>query len=355
MAKYKCSATMQDFLRELPKCEHHLHLEGTLEPDLLFPLAKRNNISLPQEFPQTVEELNVRYTQFKDLQDFLNFYYIGTNVLLTEQDFFDLAWAYFTKVSKQGLKHAEVFYDPQSHTSRGISLATVTAGFERACRQAQEELGITTKLIMCLLRHCTPEDCMSLIDEAESLIRDGSIHGLGLDSAEKPFPPELFTECYAAAKKINGNLQLTAHAGEEGGPEYISNSLDLLNVTRIDHGVNSIKDAELMQRLAREQIMLTVCPLSNVRLQVVKDVSELPLQKFLDNNVPFSLNSDDPAYFGGYVLDNYIAVHTRFGWDLETWCRVAKNGIKGSWCDGKRKDELLAEVDSVYKKYKALV
>lgn len=342
----------EEFLKELPKCEHHLHLEGTLEPDLLFPLAARNNIKLPDNFPQSVEELNKKYAQFRDLQDFLDYYYIGTNVLITEQDFFDLAWAYFTKVSKQGLVHAEVFYDPQSHTSRGISLETVTNGFKRACDEAYKQYGITSKLIMCLLRHLEPRECLATIEEAEPYIKNGVISGLGLDSAERPFPPNLFVECYEKAASFNPDLRLTAHAGEEGPAQYVTDSLDLLNVKRVDHGINSANDDELLKRLAQEKIMLTVCPLSNVKLQVVKAVSELPLQKFLDNNVSFSINSDDPSYFGGYILDNYMQVAKDFPhWDYNVWGMIVKNAINGSWCDDKRKNELLTKVDEVVSKY----
>ena len=277
---------MKQFLTELPKCEHHLHLEGTLEPELLFPLAARNGITLPNTFPSNAEELHERYARFADLQDFLDFYYVGCNVLVNEEDFFDLAWSYFQRVSTQGLKHAEVFYDPQSHTSRGISLEVVTNGFQRACTKANTELDISTKLIMCLLRHCSVEECLETVASAETLIKTGVIGGLGLDSSERPFPPELFVECYQLAKSYNASLQLTAHAGEEGGPNFVSNSLDLLETTRIDHGVRSIEDDVLMERLADQKIMLTVCPLSNVKLQVVKDVSELPLQELLEKKVP---------------------------------------------------------------------
>lgn len=352
---HECNHRMKSFLRELPKCEHHVHLEGTLEPGLLFPLAKRNNIELPKEFPATVEELNKRYEIFADLQDFLDFYYIGTNVLINEEDFFDLAWAYFQKAKRDGLWHAEVFFDPQSHTDRDVHIDVVVKGFQRACDKAEAELGITTKLIMCLLRHLPSEHGLTTIDAAKHHIANGTIHALGLDSAEKPFPPHLFTDCYARVKEINAEMQLTAHAGEEGGPDFVTNSLNLLNVTRIDHGVNSIHDDELMLRLSENQTLLTVCPLSNVKLQVVKDVSELPLQKLLDANVPFSLNSDDPAYFGGYILDNYITVHTRFNWSLDTWSIVAQNSIKGSWCSQERKDVILKEIDTVVAKYRPLL
>lgn len=351
MAKYECTAEVTSFLTELPKCEHHLHLEGTLEPELLFPLAKRNGIVLPDNFPKDAEELQKIYSNFADLQDFLNYYYIGCNVLISEDDFFELAWSYFKRVSSQGLKHAEVFYDPQSHTSRGISLETVTRGFQRACERAQKEFNISSKLIMCMLRHCPVEECLDLVKSAKTLIENNVISGLGLDSAEKPFPPELFVECYQLAKSYNSNLQLTAHAGEEGGPDYVKNSLDLLETTRIDHGVRSIEDKELIRRLADQKTMLTVCPLSNVKLQVVKDVSELPLQELLDNNVPFSINSDDPAYFGGYILQNYLEVYTRFGWTKAVWAKIAKQSIEGSWCDAKRKAELLAEVEAVVNKH----
>ncbi|SCU85429.1 LADA_0D07448g1_1 [Lachancea dasiensis] len=351
MTVYECSASMRSFLKDLPKCEHHLHLEGSLEPDLLYPLAQRNNITLPEQFPKTVQELEERYTRFEDLQDFLNFYYIGCEVLLQEEDFFDLAWAYFKRSAAQGLKHAEVFFDPQSHTSRGVAIETVVSGFQKACVKALQELHISSKLIMCLLRHTPIEECKATLESSRVLFETGQLHALGLDSAEKPFPPELFTECYATAKEFHPDVKLTAHAGEEGDSTYVENALDLLNVTRIDHGVNSAQDPELMARLARENIMLTMCPLSNVKLQVVKDVSELPFDKFLDAGISFSLNSDDPAYFGGYILDNYVAVQTRFNWDMQTWKKVVKQTIEGSWCDAKRKNELHLLLDAVMEKY----
>ncbi|ODV86245.1 hypothetical protein CANARDRAFT_27498 [[Candida] arabinofermentans NRRL YB-2248] len=355
MAKYECSQHMHDFLHELPKCEHHVHLEGTLGPDLLFPLAKRNNITLPDNFPKTPEALQIRYDQFADLEDFLGFYYIGMGVLITEEDFFELAWMYFNKAKKDGLHHAEVFFDPQGHLERGIDMDVVVGGFNRACEKAEAELGITTKLIMCLLRHLPVNNCMDTIELAKPHFAKGTIHGLGLDSSEKPFPPHLFIECYAKVAEHFPNVGLTAHAGEEGGPDFIINSLDKLNVTRIDHGVNSYKDDALLARLAENQTLLSLCPLSNVKLQVVKDVSELPIQKWLDANVPFSINSDDPAYFGGYILDNYIVVHTRFGFDLKTWVKIAKNGVHGSWITDARKKEILDAIDAVYLKYQPLL
>ncbi|EDO17216.1 hypothetical protein Kpol_1035p29 [Vanderwaltozyma polyspora DSM 70294] len=340
-----------EFLKELPKCEHHLHIEGTLEPELLFKFANRNKITLPNDFPTTVKDLKDKYN-FNNLQEFLDLYYVGANVLITEQDFYELTMAYFKRVSKQGLVHAEIFYDPQTHTSRDISLDIVTRGIERACKDAQKQFGVTYKIIMCLLRHTDPKDCSSLIDDAAKYIKDGTISGIGLDSSEKNFPPALFVECYEKAIKLNPDIKLTAHAGEEGPASYVSDALDLLKVHRIDHGVRSADDDALLERLAEEKIMLSICPLSNVKLQVVEKVSQLPLQKFLDYGVPFSINSDDPAYFGGYLLDNYIQLSKEYPqWGFFTWGQIVKNGITHSWIDEKRKEELINEVDGIITKY----
>lgn len=352
MAQYECTSHIKSFLTELPKCEHHLHLEGTLEPSLLFDLAARNGITLPSHFPPTIEACNERYANFADLQDFLDHYYIGMSVLIREQDFFDLAMEYFARAHKDGCLHSEVFFDPQGHVERGIDVDVVVKGFDRACKEANKKFGTTNKLIMCLLRHLPAEAGMDTIHSASKYFEDGTIHGLGLDSAEKPFPPELFTECYNLVATKFPEVGLTAHAGEEGDHTFVTNSLDLLKVQRIDHGVNSKQSEDLMKRLAENRTMLSMCPLSNVKLQVVKDVSELPIALFLENDVPFSINSDDPAYFGGYILDNYIEVHTRFGFTLEQWCKISTNGIEGSWCDEARKAELKAKVAEVYNKYK---
>ena len=345
----------QKFLHELPKCEHHVHVEGTLSPELLFSLAKRNNITLPDHFPASVELCNERYDNFADLQDFLDHYYIGMSVLINEQDFEDLAYEYFKKAKSDGLHHTEVFFDPQGHVERGISIETVVNGLNKACKKAEEELKISTKLIMCLLRHLPVPNCIETIKSAHKYYNDGTIHGLGLDSSEKPFPPELFESCYKLVKENHPNTLLTAHAGEEADPIFITNSLDLLNVTRIDHGVQSHRDDELLKRLADNKIMLSVCPLSNVKLQVVNDVKELPIRKFLEFNVPFSINSDDPAYFGGYLLDNYIAIEDRFQLTGEEWVKIAKNGVYGSFIDDKRKEEIYNAIDEVYNKYKDLI
>lgn len=355
MAQFECDHHVKSFLTELPKCEHHLHLEGTLEPALLFELAARNSISLPTHFPPSVEACNERYANFADLQDFLDHYYIGMSVLIQEQDFFDLAMEYFTKAHADGCLHSEVFFDPQGHVERGIDVDVVVKGFDRACKEANAKFGTTNKLIMCLLRHLPAASGLETIESTAKFFEDGIIHGMGLDSAEKPFPPELFTQCYDLVRTRFPGVGLTAHAGEEGDHTYVTNSLNLLNVSRIDHGVNSQHDHDLMKRLSENRTMLSMCPLSNVKLQVVKDVSELPIALFMEHDVPFSINSDDPAYFGGYILDNYIAVHTRFGFSLEQWCKIAHNGIDGSWCDDDRKVQLRAKVEEVYTKYKNLV
>lgn len=351
---FTCCDQFKSFLGELPKCEHHLHLEGTLEPALLFSLAKRNNISLPEHFPPTVEACNERYSNFADLQDFLDHYYIGMSVLITEQDFYELAMEYFRKAASDGCLHSEVFFDPQGHVERGIHVDTVVHGFKRACEDATTELGTTNKLIMCLLRHLPGSSGLETIESVSHHFENGTIHGMGLDSSEKPFPPELFEECYSLVKDRHPHVNLTAHAGEEGDHTYVSSALDKLNVTRIDHGVNSHQNEELMARLAENRTMLSMCPLSNKKLQVVSDISELPLRVFFENDVPFSINSDDPAYFGGYILDNYLAVHTRFGFSVAEWRVIALNGINGSWCDEARKADLRLKVDQVCEKYQAL-
>lgn len=355
MSRFECTDHMKSFLQELPKCEHHLHLEGTLEPNLLFKLAERNKIQLPSSFPKNIEECSKRYASFEDLQDFLNHYYVGMSVLITEDDFYDLAMAYFTKAKQDGCLHSEVFFDPQGHVERGISVDLVVKGFDRACKDATKKLGTTNKLIMCLLRHLPASNGMETIKSVEKYYQQGIIRGLGLDSSEKPFPPGLFIDCYKEIKQKYPNVGLTAHAGEEGDYNYVIDSLDKLGASRIDHGINSKQSNELLARLAKNKTMLTMCPLSNVKLQVVKDVGELPINLFLQSDVPFSINSDDPAYFGGYILDNYISVHTRFGFNINQWAKIVNNGIEGSWCDDKRKSELKQILQLVIDKYTPLL
>lgn len=355
MTRFPCSSHFLNFLRALPKCEHHLHIEGTLEPELLFTLAARNGIALPDWFPQSVEACNKRYAEFADLQDFLDHYYVGMGVLMCEDDFYDLAMAYFDRAHRDGCLHSEIFFDPQGHVERGISIDVVVNGLHRACKEANAKYGTTQMLIMCLLRHLPALLGMETLASAEKYYESGVISGLGLDSAEKPFPPELFKDCYASLKEKFPAVRLTAHAGEEGDHSYVSNSLDVLKTSRIDHGVNSKQSEQLMDRLVEEGTLLSMCPLSNVKLQVVKDVEELPYREFFDRGIAFSINSDDPAYFGGYILDNYVAVQTRFGFSVTEWCTIVLNGINGSWCGEERKQELREIVDDVYAKYKEVL
>ncbi|EGV65175.1 adenine deaminase [Yamadazyma tenuis] len=352
---FDCSGHIKDFLHELPKCEHHLHLEGTLQPSLLFKLAERNNITLPDLLPKTVEECDERYNNFANLQDFLDHYYIGMSVLIHEEDFYDLAMAYFEKAHSDQCLHSEVFFDPQGHVERGIDIDNVVGGFNRACQDATTKFGTTNKLIMCLLRHLPASEGLKTIEMTHKYYEQGVIHGLGLDSTEVPNIPSIFTECYQDLKQKFPHIGLTSHAGEEGDFTYIEEALDHLKVTRIDHGVNAVQKDELMEHLAKEEILLTVCPMSNLKLRVVDDIGKLPLRKFLDKKVPFSINSDDPAYFGGYILDNYLAVQKHFGLSVDDWKFIALSSIKHSWCDDVRKQELTDLVHSVISKYDGLL
>ncbi|KAF3765796.1 hypothetical protein M406DRAFT_36633 [Cryphonectria parasitica EP155] len=346
-----CNQAMHGFLAALPKCEHHMHLEGSLSPELLFHLSEKNKIALPPttEDPAfaSVAALYERYARFTSLDDFLHYYYIGFTVLLHESDFEDLAYAYFTKAASHGVHHAEVFFDPQVHLARGIPYATIVGGFTAARRRAQANLGITSLLVPCLLRHLPVPDslaCFSTMRDAGHFA-DGTLAGMGLCSTERDNPPSLWREVYALAAA--DGVRLTAHAGEEGPAAYVTEALDVLKVTRIDHGVNARHDADVMRRLAGDRVMLSVCPLSNVVLRGVTKVSEVPIRVFLDNNVPFSINSDDPAYFGGYILDNYCAVQEAFGLSVDEWRTVARNAVKGSWCDEARKEVILGEIERV--------
>ncbi|CAK4030056.1 adenosine deaminase [Lecanosticta acicola] len=339
------TSSMDTFLQKLPKCEHHMHLEGALTPHVLFQLASKNNITLPPDDPafSSPETLLARYDQFTSLDDFLHYYYIGMSVLIDASDFESLAYDYFQHAHADGVVHAEVFFDPQAHLSRGIAYSTVLSGFQAARDRAARDLGISSELICCFLRHLPAQECsatFNLAEIQESLQSDGIV-GIGLDSSEKDFPPHLFRDLYADAGRMG--LQRTAHAGEEGPPEFILDALDQLHVDRIDHGIRLAEDEALLSRVARQGTLLTVCPLSNVLLRCVTSVSELPIRKFLDAGVNFSINSDDPAYFGNnYILSNYLAVQKAFNLNFEEWTRICENGIRGSWCGPQRKEEMLA-------------
>lgn len=326
-----------------------MHLEGSLSPAVLFTLAKRNNITLPVDDPAfaSPEALLARYDRFTSLDDFLHYYYIGMSVLIEASDFEDLAMDYFRHANADGLAHAEVFFDPQAHLSRGISYQTVLSGFTAARKRAEADFGITSELICCFLRHLPVTECVATWKDADvqASFKDGAVTGIGLDSSEKPFPPELFEEIYAGAKELG--IRRTAHAGEEGPAAYISTSLDVLKVERIDHGIRLAEDEQLLDKIAKDGTMLTVCPLSNVLLRCVKEVKEVPIRMFLERGIKFSINSDDPAYFGGYVLDNYCAVQEAFDLSIAEWSGICRAGIEGSWCSQARKDELLARLAKV--------
>ena len=327
------SAQVHSFLRSLPKCEHHLHIEGTISPELLFQLARTNNITLPATTDPafaSIESLHERYLRFTSLDDFLNYYYIAMSALITASDFEQLGYEYFKKAHADGVHHAEVFFDPQAHTERGIVYEIVVKGLVAAQKRAEQEFGLTSKLILCFLRHLPAEQAENAFGEAQTLghFSDGTIAAIGMDSTELGNPPELFRSVYERAEKIG--LRRTAHAGEEGDATYISRALDICNVQRIDHGIRLVEDEALLRRVAKEKILLTVCPLSNVQLKCVKTVADLPLRKFLEMGVKFSINSDDPAYFGGYILDNYCAVQEAFGLSLTEWRTIADNAVEGS-------------------------
>jgi len=290
---------LMPLLRAMPKAELHIHIEGSLEPELIFKLAQRNGVQLAHP---SVEALRAAYA-FTDLQSFLDIYYAGASVLLKAQDFEDMAMAYFERAKADNVVHAELFFDPQTHTARGVSFETVISGLSHACERAQRELGVSSALIMCFLRHLSEEDAFATLEQA--LPFRGQFIGVGLDSSERGHPPEKFARVYARCRELG--LHLVAHAGEEGPPAYVRSALDVLNVERIDHGVRSVEDPELMQRLARDRVPLTVCPLSNVKLCVFKAMSEHNLAQLLDAGLVATVNSDDPAYFGGYMNANFVA------------------------------------------------
>ena len=311
---------MTDWITALPKAELHLHLEGSLEPELLFALAERNRIALPWA---DVEALRSAYA-FNNLQEFLDLYYQGANVLRTEQDFYDLTWAYLLKCQEQGVIHTEPFFDPQTHTDRGIPFEVVLHGIQQALRDGERQLGISHGLILSFLRHLPEEEAFKTLEQAMPF-RDAFI-GVGLDSSEKGFPPRLFERVFAKAR--SEGLLIVAHAGEEGPPEYIWEALDLLKIERIDHGVRAIEDERLMQRIIDEQIPLTVCPLSNIKLCVFDDMRQHNILTMLERGVKVTVNSDDPAYFGGYVGENFAALERDLGMTREQAARLASNSLE---------------------------
>ncbi len=330
---------LAEYVRRLPKAELHVHIEGTLEPELMFELSRRNEIDLPFE---SVDELRAAY-DFTNLQSFLDIYYQGAAVLQTEDDFHDLMMAYLERAHRDGVRRAEMFFDPQTHTERGIGFDVFMAGFGRAMDEAERQWGLSSALIMCFLRHLTPEDAMATWEESEPY--RGQIIAVGLDSSEVDRPPHLFQDVYEQAR--SAGLHTVAHAGEEGPPAYVISALDDLGVERIDHGVRSVDDPALVDRLATEQVPLTMCPLSNVKLRVFDTIQDHNLKVLLDRGVKVTVNSDDPAYFGGYVLDNYLAVAEGLELSRDDLAVLAKNSIEASFLPQDEKAALIEEIKSV--------
>jgi len=332
---------LERFIRNIPKAELHLHIEGTLEPELIFEIAKRNRLTL--RFG-TVEELRKAYN-FHNLQSFLDIYYEGARVLLYEQDFFDLTWAYLERVAKQNVRHVEVFFDPQTHTDRGVPFETVVRGIHRALEEATRRLRISSKLIMCFLRHLSADAAMQTLEE--SLHFMDWIVAVGLDSSELDHPPKNFVEVFNRTR-TEGYLAV-AHAGEEGPPDYIWQALDLLKVLRIDHGVRCLEDPVLVQRLASERIPLTVCPLSNVKLRVFNSLEDHNLKKLLDLGLCVTVNSDDPAYLGGYLTENLLASQKALGLTQDDIYTLVKNSFEASFLRPEDKQILIDELDRYVK------
>ncbi|OAD83290.1 adenosine deaminase [Comamonas thiooxydans] len=336
---------LPELLRAMPKAELHMHIEGSLEPELIFALAQRNKVALAYD---SVEALRAAYA-FTDLQSFLDIYYAGASVLLHEQDFYDMARAYLDRAVADNVVHTEIFFDPQTHTERGVAMETVINGLYRACRDAQIEQGISSSLILSFLRHLSEESALQTLEAALPL-RDRFI-GVGLDSSELGNPPEKFARVFARCKQLG--LHLVAHAGEEGPPAYIWGALDVLNVERIDHGVQSEQDALLMQRLVKEQIPLTVCPLSNLKLCVIKDLADHNLPRLLAAGLKVMINSDDPAYFGGYVNENYTQLFAATGMGAPEAYQLARNSLEASFASEAQKAEWIAKLDAIFAQFAA--
>ena len=328
-----------ELIHALPKAELHVHIEGTFEPELMFAIAQRNQIDIPYK---SVEEIKQAYN-FHNLQSFLDIYYAGANVLIHEQDFYDLAWAYFEKCAEDHVVHTEIFFDPQTHTDRGVAFATVITGLKRACDDAQTKLGISAQLIMCFLRHLTEEAAFETL--AQALPYKDQIIAIGLDSSEVGHPPAKFERVFAKAR-AEGFLAV-AHAGEEGPAEYVWEALDLLKVNRIDHGVRSEEDPKLLERLIAEKMPLTVCPLSNLKLCVVDDMAEHNILRLLKLGVQVTVNSDDPSYFGGYMNDNFIAIAESLDLSNDQLKQLAKNAFEASFIADTEKQKWLQQIDAL--------
>jgi adenosine deaminase len=328
--------TPAELARAIPKAELHIHIEGSLEPELIFALAERNGVSLPYA---SVEALRSAYA-FTDLQSFLDIYYAGASVLLKEADFYDMAWAYFERAKADNVVHTELFFDPQTHTARGVPMATVIQGLSRACVDAKEKLGVSALLILCFLRHLSEEDAFATL-EAALPYREHFI-GVGLDSSELGHPPEKFERVFARCRELG--LKLVAHAGEEGPPEYMWQAIDLLKVDRIDHGVACLQDPLLVAELAHTRLPLTVCPLSNLKLCVVDDLRDHPLKTMLDAGLCVTVNSDDPAYFGGYMNANFVQTAEALSLSRDDVIALAKNSLEAAFIDADHRQALMRQI-----------
>lgn len=343
----QCSNTqdrLYQLIEQLPKTELHLHIEGTLEPELMFALAQRNHVSLPYA---RIDELRAAY-DFHNLQSFLDLYYAGAAVLLTEQDFYDLTWAYLQKVHSNHVVHTEIFFDPQTHTLRGVPFATVYQGIRQALDEAQAQWGLSSRLIMSFLRHLTEQEGFEILEQALPFLH--GIDGFGLDSSEKGHPPAKFEQLFKRCQALN--LPCVAHAGEEGPAEYVVDALHLLKVKRIDHGVRSLENDQLLKQLVADQTPLTVCPLSNIRLKVFPSLKQHPLKQMLDMGLMVMINSDDPAYFGGYVNDNFKACTTALNLSDQDIVQLARNSFIASWLSDTEKARQLAKIDQIWQAWK---
>jgi adenosine deaminase len=339
--KMKEQVSLNNIITNMPKAELHLHIEGTLEPQLMFNLAKKNNIKLPFS---SIEEIKKAY-KFNNLQEFLDIYYQGANVLRTNEDFYDLTFAYLKKAHEENIVHTEFFFDPQTHTSRDISFETVFNGIYKATKDAEKKYGITSLIIMSFLRHLSEKEAFETLEQSLPFI--DKIKAIGLDSSELGNPPEKFERVYKKAKKLG--FKLVAHAGEEGPVDYIWSALNLLNIDRVDHGNTSLNDKELVNHLVKNKIALTICPLSNLELKVVKDLKFHPLKKMLDLGMIATVNSDDPAYFGGYINDNFIKITESLNLNSSEIKKLAENSFQASMMDENDKEVWIKKVNTYFK------
>ena len=328
--------SLLEFIKKSPKAELHLHIEGTLEPELMFRLAKRNNIKIPFN---NIDEAKKAYN-FSNLESFLKIYYEGAKVLIKEQDFFDLTWAYVLKCNEDNIVHTEIFFDPQTHTDRGIDFNVVINGIYKALKKGEKEFGLSFKIIMCFLRHLDEEDGFKILDQA--IVHKDKIFGVGLDSSEIGNPPSKFEKLFK--KAIENNFITVAHAGEEGPPEYMWEALNLLNVKRIDHGVQCLKDEKLVEQLSKNQTPLTVCPLSNVKLRVFNKLEDHSIKKMLDKKLMVMVNSDDPAYFGGYLNKNLIETQAALNLSYDEIKTLLINSFKSSFLNEEKKRQWISKI-----------